>query len=455
MVADRKRPRLADHTQNSLIDKLLSVENRRYNIKLHGNILFFRSLLGRLEIALAPFKQCGGTENLARRVSQKNVDIGFRAVRVRESFGHFRGPRMAIGQPAAEPHDGGGQRRRVLRRKNLSLHLSAGDAGACESSGGGDDRAPGGDRLGKYARSPKAEEDRVIRQQHRIDLAGLGRVFLMAEHPLHEANARDLPQRAFGRDGRRLPSAVLELNGEIRVEAVCTANFYRLRQKVKSLFAFGIAKKTERRPARARRRRLGVAKGHGQDPCLDPILIAIYAGDRFVFGREEERFADHRPRQREGLPIEALAELAVAPPWRPTWREHQMADDPRALAIRFRAQSSDQSKNLVLRYGGRDDELVRTPYIRRQSGEIPLIRRVEDSCAPALRGNSRVESAAARQTKESQQQLIRGWAFALVEGAAEMRERADLRDDHGVDGFHPEDTISHPATGQSLSYQLY
>jgi hypothetical protein len=36
-----------------------------------------------------------------------------------------------------------------------------------------------------------------------------------------------------------------------------------------------------------------------------------------------------------------------------------------------------------------------------------------------------------------------------------MRDRADLRDDHGVDGFHPKGTISHPAKGQSLSYQFY
>jgi len=50
-------------------------------------------------------------------VSQKNVDIGFRAVFVRESFGQFRRPRTAIGQPVAEPHDGGGQRRRILGRK--------------------------------------------------------------------------------------------------------------------------------------------------------------------------------------------------------------------------------------------------------------------------------------------------------------------------------------------------
>src|SRR5580693_10191456 len=336
------------------------------------------------------------TQSLARRVSQKKVDIGFGAVLARERFGQFRRSRMAIGQPAAEPHDGGGQRRRILGRKNLSLRLSAGDAGACKSSGGGDDRASGGDRLGKYARSPKAEEDRIIRQQHRIDLAGLERVFLMAQHALHQPNVRDLPQRAFGRDGRRLPPAMLELNGEIRVEVVCAANFYRLGQQVKSLFAFGIAEKTDRRPTRERRRRLGVAKGHGQDACLDSILIVIKAGDRFVFGGEEKRFADYRPRQREGFPIESLPELAGAPPGRPIWCEHQLADDPQALAIRFRAQSSDQSNNLVLRYGGRDDELVGTPYIRRQSGEIPLIRRVEDSCAPALRWNCRVESAAAR-----------------------------------------------------------
>ena len=225
---------------------------------------------------------------------------------------------------------------------------------------------------------------------------------------------------------------------------------------MKSLVAFGIAKKTERRPARARCRRLGVAKGHGQDACLNSVSIAIKAGDRFVFGGEEERFADHRPRQREGFPIEPFPELAGAPPGRPIWCEHQLADDPQALAIRFRAQSSDQSNNLVLRYGGRDDELFGTPYIRRQSGEILLISRIEDSCARALRGNSRVEGAAARQSKESQQALlVRRRAFAFVEGAAEMRERADLRDDHGVDGFHPEGTISHPAKSKSLSYQFY
>ncbi|MGA7259995.1 MAG: hypothetical protein WBX30_03725, partial [Stellaceae bacterium] len=248
----------------------------------------------------------------------------------------------------------------------------------------------------------------------------------------------------------------LELDGEIRVEAVCAANYYRLGQQMKSLLTFGIAKKTERRPARARRRRLGVTKGHGQDACLNSILIAIKAGDRFVFGCEEQRFADHRARQREGFPIESFAELAGAPPGRPIWCEHQLADDPQAFAIPFRAQGSDQSNDLVLRYGGRDDELFGTPYIRRQSDEILLISRIEDSCARSLRGNSRVEGAAARRGKEPQQALLfRRRPFAFVEGAAEMRERADLRDDHGVDGFHPERTISHPAKSKSLSYQFY
>src|SRR5215469_11463826 len=115
---------------------------------------------------------------------------------------------------------------------------------------------------------------------------------------------------------------MMELNGKIRVDALCAANFYRLRQQVKSLVAFGIAKKTERRPARARRRRLDVAKGHGQDACLNSILIAIKVGDRFVFRGEEERFTDHRPRRREGCPIESLPEFAGAPPGRPIWREH-------------------------------------------------------------------------------------------------------------------------------------
>ena len=67
-----------------------------------------------------------------------------------------------------------------------------------------------------------------------------------------------------------------------------------------------------------------------------------------------------------------------------------------------------------------------------------------------------VEGAAARRSKASQPALLfRRRPFAFVEGAAEMRERADLRDDHGVDGFHPEGTISHTAKSKSLTYQFY